>query len=644
MTKQTDIKALETILENADNLYYTFGQSDLSDAQYDSLLDRLKLIDPKNKRFKDKKVGAEEDTNSKWEKAPHGNFPMGSQSKVNTQKDLFAWAEGKKADEFCVQEKLDGISIKMIYKNGNIVSAITRGSGKDGEVITRNVTKMKWVPKKISYMNELIIRGEVMLHTSDLIHFKDSKTARNSAAGAAKKLNGEGCEHLTVHVYDVMNWKDTGKKTNREVIDWLKQLNFNPVTTYYCKSKEAVQSVMDCYIKEKRKELDWVIDGLVVKCDPLQDDEWEHPKLQTAYKFPSEEGVTKLIDVKWQDRGGRITPVGILEPINIGGVTISKATLNNIDHIKSLGIKIGDTVTVSRRNDVIPCIEGVALASPDGIDIEAPTHDDEGFPIVQEENSEGKKLVFLISTNPNSKTKRIRRILTWFKSHETKGIAGATIESILNAGVAKDLPDFFDVCLNGDSRLLDIDGFGKGVFKILRQSALKTKETTIVNFFNGLDINGFSEKSFESILLHVNKDTSVSEFVNICKDITLISSIDGFGMNSALALKNEMEKNSKLIDEMVSRVKVNSWSPGKVNTNTTITGKSFCFTGKAENDRGDLEKMVRENGGVIAGVSKNLDYLVTNDPNSGSGKNKKADDLGIEKITETQFLKLIKGN
>lgn len=635
-----EIKEIEKILDAADVAYYTFGQSELSDSDYDSYKDRLRLIDPKNKRFK--QVGAKEDDKSPWQKFSHAPFFMGSLNKVNIQSEFNSWFR-KYNDDMVIQEKLDGISIKMIYKNGKLTHAVTRGDGQNGEDILRNVLKMKGVPQTISNQNEVIVRGEIVLYKSKFDKI-GAKTLRNGAAGTSKRHDGKGCEYLNVKTYDIMNWKSLGISTNKEIIKALKSLKFDVVNTYFVSQSKDVADLMDAYVQSARDGLDWEIDGLVIKLNTLKEDEWAHPERAIAYKFPNKEALTKLIDVEWNDTGGRICPVGILEPIKVEGVEIGRATLNNIDHIKTLGIKIGDTVRITRRNDVIPCIEEVKISNPNGKAIVPPTHDDEGYPIVREKNAEGKELVYLVSTNPNSKSRKLREILSWFSAHDVKGLAEATIQNIIDADIAKSLPDFYDICLNGDTRLLNLDGFGQSKFKLLNKAALQTSKTTLLKFLDAIDISGFGTKKFEAILESVNKEVSVDDFIKLSKQTDLISKIQGFGNNTALSLKEAIERKSDLIKEMVKRVEVQSWKPGKVNTNSSICGKSFCFTGAMNQPREVYEKMVKDNGGIVSSsVSKNLNYLVTNEPNSGSSKNQKADSYGIPKIDEQKFLKLLNG-
>jgi len=649
MIDKKEIETLAKELENADYLYYNFGTSEYTDEEYDAMEDRLFKLDPKNKRFKDGKrniVGAKTDKNDRWEKVKH-NYKMGSQLKITTFDGLKKWANDLgQTERYVVQDKLDGISIRLEYKDGELIEAVTRGDGHLGENILRNVLKMEGIPSIIKCEEPLSVRGEILLFKSNFHHFEDGKTLRNVAAGTSKRLDGKGCDWLNVKVYDVQNWKDFGFNKVSSSLEFLQEQGFDVVNYKVVKTLDDVQNVFDKYVKSIRDSLDWDIDGLVIKAGLFEDDDWAAPKRSIAYKFPAKTAVTKLLDVVWQDSGGRISPVAILDPAVIDGVTISRATLNNVDHIKKLNIKIGDTVEISRRNDVIPCIEKVLISDKTGKDISPPTHDEDGFPIVHETNADGEKLVYLISTNPNSKSKIVRSIVKWFTAHDAKGIAEATAEALFDANIIKDLPSFYDVCMNGHDDLMSLDGFGSGTYKIMKKAALTTCKTTLVKFLTAMDLNNIGSKIIESILSFNNKKIDLDSFIDYVKDINTISNIPGIGINTAKQINNEIKKKLSLISAMKTRVQIDTWEPVKASS-TKVNGLSFCFTGKMDSDRNTLENIVKENSGIVAGVSKTLNYLVTNDPNSGSSKNQKVDKINsaggnIKRITEKEFFELIK--
>jgi len=640
MIPAIEIKKIEGKLDDALALYTNFGDSGISDAEYDSLIDRLRVLDPKNKRLKS--VGADVPDDSKWEKYIHAEYPLGSQSKVVNFPDLKAWSQKFPGSEYAIEHKLDGSSLKMIYENGKFTKGITRGKNKIGEDITRNVLKMQGVPKTISEKRRVIVRSETLLYKSKLDKV-GGKNTRNTSVGTAKRHDGVGCNHLNVVAYNIMNWKELGIKTHAEMVKTLKDWGFTTVSFQGpFKTIEEVEKVKIEWETNTRKNLDWDIDGLVIVVNALADDAWDYPTRAIAYKFASEEAVTKLLAVEWRDTGGRIAPRAILEPVNIGGVTVTHATLNNVDFIKEKGVKINDLVIVSRRNDVIPAVEGVSIAADDGIEIKAPTKDADGFPIVFETNVDGEQLVYLISTNPNSKSKKIRKILAWYREHDTKGLAGETIEAILEAKCADDLPSFYDVGINGHDNLMNVDGFGAGKYKVLQKATLLTSHTDIIRFFGGLDIQGFGSRRFESILNHLNRKITAKEFKEVCLDVATIASIPKFGDNTARTLAQGINENDKIITAMLSRVKCDDWEPAKVAAGSKVAGKTFCFTGSHSMDRDELEKLVKKHGGLIAGVSKNLDYLVSPDGWT-SGKVDKAKKLGTEIINEETFLNILGG-
>lgn len=641
---EKEIKSLERNLDDWDNLYHTYGDTGVEDDVYDAAKERLKVLDPTNKRFQQvgAKIKKSKTEKEHWKSFNHDLWKMGSQNKITTEDGLKKFIDTVPDSLYAVEHKLDGTSLKLIYENGNLIVGASRGDGETGDDLTRNALKFQGVPSKINDKRTIIVRGEITLYNSNF-HLIGGKNTRNSAAGTAKKLDGVGCEHLTVQVYDIMNWKELGLKTVQEMNDFIVSLGFNLVNTKWCKSVKEIQDYKDQYEKTIRATLDWGIDGLIIKPNTLIVDAWQYPKRSIAYKFASKKAATKLIDVVWRDTGGRFSPTAILEPVDIDGVTVSAATLNNIEHIKKLGIKIGDTVLVSRRNDVIPAIEEVVVSSPTGKDIIPPTHDTEGFPIVHEVNSQGEELVYLVSTNPNSISRKKRQVRAWFNAHDTKGVGDETIESFFENGICKDLPTFYDVGLNGHDDLHTLEGFGAGKFKILNKATLLTSQTTLLKFMDGIDISGFGESRYIKILESIGKETTLDEFIAICSDIDYISKIPSFSDNTAKGLAKGIEGVKEVIKEMVKRVKVDNWHPAKTIA-SKINGLSFCFTGSMVNDRDILEKSVKAHGGLVAGVSKKLDYLVVSDLSWTSSKVDKANSLGIKKITEDEYLKLINNN
>jgi NAD-dependent DNA ligase len=210
------------------------------------------------------------------------------------------------------------------------------------------------------------------------------------------------------------------------------------------------------------------------------------------------------------------------------------------------------------------------------------------------------------------------------------------------ADIANDLPKFYDVGLKGDDRLMNLEGFGAGKFKILNKATLLTSKTTLVRFLEGMDMSGFSSTRFDAILEHLGTKIELMDFVKVAMDVATISKIPGFGENTAKALSKALGEALPTIKEMLKRVAVDAWEPQK-KASTRINGVSFCFTGAMTHDRTFLEKAVKMHGGIVAGVSKKLDYLVVSSMDWTSGKTQKAEALGIKKITEQDFINMIGG-
>lgn len=372
-----ELKKLLDAVDTHDDAYYNENKRIISDEEYDGLKDRLRTMakefEPKEGSKADLKlhirlsdaltrVGAPPPKDGKWKKVQH-EVPMGSLNKVNLPNELEDWwTKCGCFDTLFITEKLDGISVSLRYENGDLVQALSRGSGNTGEDITRNVLKMHGVPHNLQTNFTGHVRGEIVLKHSDWKrHMPEMANPRNAASGVAKRTDGYQSEHLTVLAYTIEG-KDFA--TEDQAFKYMKGLGFqtpNWILGTIGKAKKEWQKYMD----ETRETLDYDIDGLVIRLNDCAaqyalGEENHRPKGAIAFKFEAPEARTILRRVIWQvGDTGRITPVGEFDPVELLGVTVEKASLHNIANVKKLGIKIGSTVLVSRRNDVIPYIEKV---------------------------------------------------------------------------------------------------------------------------------------------------------------------------------------------------------------------------------------------------------------------------------------------
>lgn len=354
----TDITELADKIIKARNDYYNH-QPKVSDALFDKWVDELTKLDPNHPAITS--VGAPIVV-SEWKKASH-EVPMGSLNKVNTADEFKAWVKScNDAKKFLLCEKLDGLSISTKWEAGKLVQAVTRGNGSEGEDITVNVVRMKGIPKKLKKNFTGHLRGEILLKKSDhQKYFSEYSNPRNAASGLAKRLDGEGVEHLTIMMYKVEG-KDF--KTEEDQFEFLDALGTITTQHTMCFCVQDVLDVYELYSTRKREKLDWDIDGLVLRVDNLAEQESlgelnHRPKGQIAFKFEAEAKETTLKNIVWQvGNSGRITPVAEFDTVDLMGAAVERASLHNYKRVKQLKLFKDCKILVSRRNDVIPFVEG----------------------------------------------------------------------------------------------------------------------------------------------------------------------------------------------------------------------------------------------------------------------------------------------
>lgn len=627
------IRELEVLITGYQKSYYD-GEGEISDAEFDRLWDELKSLDPTNPILH--KVGAD---SGNFPKAPHV-MPMGSQEKAATPEEFLAWAEKHSYAEFLVEYKLDGASLELQYKNGKLLRAVTRGDGEIGDVITENALKMQGVISEISQDFTGGIRGEViMTHQVHKSLYSDKANCRNAANGLMKRKDGSGSENLTLIAYDV--WATEGEQPfddEEGKLLFLKENNFNTVPLKIAKSAHEVIAYRE-QVMENRKNLDYDIDGLVIKEREVnhEDASRDRPDRQIAFKFSLEEAVSVLRSVEWGENGATYTPVAVFDPVELNGTTVKRASLVNTNLIKSLDLKIGSHVVVVKRGEIIPKIISVVQSSEDEVfsEIEIPCKCSTcGTPLVDE----GTRLY---CPNRSCNKKVLHQLLKWVAVVDIRDLGETLVTSLFKTGKVKSIGDFYALTVQDltpyflDNESLESGKKSLGAEKVFN-SIQSHKKIPLAKFISGFDIEGIGETVVETLMQSgystLDKMLSASE--------PQIASVYRFAEILAHTFVSGLQENRSEMEQLVSSGTIELVQGEKKGT---LSGLSFCFTGEMKTmKRADAQNLVKENGGSVkSSVVKGLSYLVTNDTTSGSSKNRKAAELGVPVINEDEFLKLV---
>lgn len=637
------VTALGDLLKKYKDAYYN-GQPLVSDAAYDQLEDELRALDPKHPvltsvgapvpaKARSRSTGA---AVSEWEKAQH-KIPMGSLNKATDEAEFQAWVDrceehaarerlpGVQGDLF-VTEKLDGISLEVIYEHGVMTEAITRGDGQVGERITANVARMKGVPARLKEPLHVSVRGEIILKLSDMKRwFPNASNARNMASGTAKRFDGTGCEHLTVLFYDL-----EGEDAVDEVRKFarLKQLGFETPNLYPTDAAGALRLYRE-YAATKRAALDYDIDGLVIRCNPVRTQALlgelaGRPRAAVALKFASQTKVTRLKRIVW-DTGdsGRVTPIAEFDRVWIGGAHLERASLHNVSNVKALGISEGDEILVSRRNDVIPQVEEVVVKH--------------GPPAVIPTTCAvcNSKLVaegeFISCRNTECRAIVEGRLKNWVEAQDVHDFGAHIIGELVRAGLAREPSDLYKLKVADIAKL---EHMGEVSARKLLTNLRAKLPLNLPLFLASLGIEHFALQTAKLIVGHgfdtLEKLRKATE--------AQISAIPGLGPSKARVVVEGLKARSAEIDRLLAAGVV----PVAPSHGGPLAGLSFCFTGALSRPRKELEDLVEKHGGnLLSGVTKDLKYLVMADPNSGSSKAEKAKKYGTQCIDEAAFFKLV---
>lgn len=645
MSSDERMKELVKLLNKYAYQYYVLDEPTVADVQYDALYNELSALEKETgivlPDSPTRKIGGDPIK----EFAPHKHIKkLYSLDKCNSYDELREWSEKikKVAPDavYTLEYKLDGLTLCLTYENGYFKGAATRGNGEVGEDVTAQVSTIKSIPLSVPYKGVFEAQGEGIMRLSALKKYNETaveplKNARNGVAGAIRNLDPKvtASRNLDIIFYNVNYIEGENIASQRENIDFLKRNSFKTDMLFVTSDIEEIIKKIDSV---DRKSLDFLIDGMVIKVDDLALRERlgytdKFPRWAIAYKFEAEETTTILEDVQWNvGRTGKLTPLAILEPVELCGATIRRATLNNYDDIQRKKVKIGSRVFIRRSNDVIPEILGVSEDNG-GKEIPVPTV----CPAC------GSDLVrngaHIYCPNEGDCPPQIIGRLTHFAEKDCMDIRGVSEKSI--EGLHEKLGVRFPTDLYSLTRddLARLDGFKDKKIDNFLASVEKSKSVPLDRFINALGIENIGKKSARDL---AERFGSISELMK-ADEATLVE-VDEIGDIVAESITSYFGKHGWLIEKFKEIGIDPKFNVVKL-TGGVLTGKKLVLTGTLPTlTRTEATELIEKAGGTTSSsVSKSTDYVLAGE-NAGS-KLDKARSLGVKIITENELLAMING-
>lgn len=651
------IEKLREVINHHRYIYHVLDKQEISDSALDSLKKELFNLEQQypdliTKDSPTQRIGGE--PLKEFKKIKHSQR-MTSFNDAFSVEDMQDWekrfvkllndSEKNKVNYYC-ELKIDGLAIELIYENGLLKTGATRGDGNIGEDITQNLKTIDAIPLKIENENKLIVRGEVFISKKEFNRInKEQKVKglpvyanpRNIAAGSVRQLDPKitASRKLDSFAYELLT--NFGQITHEDKHKILKEMGFKTGPhNKFCKNLDEVFEFHK-YWEKNREKLDYEIDGVVVLVNNNELFEklgiiGKAPRAGIAYKFAQAEATTKIIDIKLQvGRTGAITPVAVLEPVQVTGITITRATLHNEDEIKRLGLKLGDTVIVGRAGDVIPNIIKVLP--------ELRTGKEKSFKMPEKCPSCGTKLTkpegeaILRCINPKCPAKERRNFYHFVSrtAFNIDGLGPKIIDRLLDEAIVQDPSDLFKL---KEADVADLERFAEKSAENLIKSIQEKREITLAKFIYALGIRNVGEETAIDLAKYFG---SINKIKNASlEDLEKILDIGPVVSKSIFEWFNEKD-NLKFLDKLEKQVKITN--PKIVNQK--LSGKTFVLTGSLEGmSRDEARAKIRELGGDISeSVSSKTNYVIVgSDPGSKADKAKK---LGVEILSEKEFIKLI---
>lgn len=641
------MKELGEKLREASRAYYQEDREIMSNVEYDALYDTLSALEKETGIVlaDSPTVNVGYEAVEQLPKEEHER-PMLSLDKT---KEREALREFIGEHPTLLSWKLDGLTIVLTYENGELIKAVTRGNGIVGEVITNNARVFKNIPLKISFKGRLVLRGEAIITYSDFEKINETigdadakyKNPRNLCSGSVRQLNNEitAKRNVRFYAFSLVSAEGVDFRNSREVqFRWLNEQGFE-VVEYRKVTAETLDEAMD-YFAEAVTTNDFPSDGLVALYDDIAHGESlgttaKFPRNAMAFKWADEMRDTRLLEIEWSpSRTGLINPVAIFEPVELEGTTVSRASVHNISIMKELKLGIGDTIRVYKANMIIPQIaENLTGSGNAPIPHTCPACGQET--VVKKEND----VECLFCVNPGCPAKKIKSfgLFTSRDAMNIDGLSEATLEKFIARGFIHDFGDIFEISRYKDE-IVEMEGFGQKSYDNLMESLERAKETTLPRVIYSLGIANIGLANAKVICRHFDNDLDRIRHASL-EEVSDIDTIGPVIAGNLVAYFRD-EDNNRRLDHLMRFLHIQEDSPKQ---EQIFEGMNFVITGSLVHfgNRSEAKELIESLGGKVTGsVTKKTNYLINNDIQSNSSKNKKARELGIPILSEEDFRKL----
>lgn len=644
--KRERIKELIEILNKANQAYYQDANEIMSNREYDELYDELVALEKETKIVfaNSPTVNVGYEVVSELSKEEHAS-PMLSLDKTKETSELESFA----GDRECVLSwKLDGLTVVLDYEDGKLTKAVTRGNGTVGEVITANAKTFENLPVSIAHKGKVTLRGEAIIKYSDFeeinkeIEDADAKykNPRNLCSGSVRQLDSKvtASRHVNFIAFALISADgvDFGNSIAKQ-LEWLEEQGFETVERKIVTKANMAEAVK--FFADKIQTYDYPSDGLVLMYDDIEYGlslgvTAKFPRNGIAFKWQDEEAQTKLKTIEWNaSRTGLINPIAVFDPVELEGTTVSRASVHNVSIVEELQLGIGDEIKVYKANMIIPQIsENITKSGKIDIPSKCPVCDGE----TEIRNENGVKTLYC--KNPECPAKQIK-LYTLFVTRNAMNIDGLseeTLEKFIDAGYIKEFADIYHLDRFKDE-IVETPGFGEKSYEKIIESVENSRECELHALIFGLGIPQVGVANAKMICKALDYDLDKVRNASIEELIA----IDGVGDVMADKFREyfDDEKHIRELDNLLKEVKIKAHE--KSNLEQNMEGLVFVVTGSVEKfeNRDAVKAYIEARGGKVTNsVTSKTDYLINNDVNSTSSKNKKAKELGKEILTEEEFL------